>query len=67
MAHAKDPAEGRLAPEVFEPIWRQLRIAHRVLDIPMAEIRLQSPGVDAFVGEGKRASMPQQMWMRFET
>jgi hypothetical protein len=38
-------ATNRLSPEVLEPIRRQLGVTHSVLDVAMAEPRLQRPGV----------------------
>ena len=40
----------RLSPEVLEPVRGQLGVAHRVLDVFVAEPRLQRPGVVAGVG-----------------
>ena len=38
-----------LAPEVIEPIRRQLSVANRMLDVLMTEVCLQSAGVVAIV------------------
>ena len=40
----------RLPPEILEPIRCQLGVAHRVLDVFVAEPRLQRPRVMAGVG-----------------
>jgi hypothetical protein len=53
-------------PEIFEPRRRQFGVAHRVLDIFVAEIRLQRPGVVAFVGERVAAGVPQHVRVRLE-
>jgi hypothetical protein len=37
------------APEVLEPIRRQLGVANRVLDVLVAEVSLHSPCIVAFV------------------
>ena len=37
------------APEVLEPVRRQLGVAHRVLDILVAQISLQSPRIAAVI------------------
>jgi hypothetical protein len=44
-----------VAPEVLEARGRQLRVAHGVLDVAMAEIRLQGARVGALVGQLKAA------------
>ena len=40
-----------LPPEVLEPSRRQLGVSHRVLDVAVAEVSLQRPGVQDGVGE----------------
>jgi hypothetical protein len=45
-----------LAPEVLEPVRRQLGVAHRVLDVFMAEPRLQRPRVVAGIGPTRSRS-----------
>ena len=40
-------ATNRLSPEVLEPVRRQLGVAHRVLNVLVAEPSLQRPGVVA--------------------
>src|SRR5438105_15961037 len=44
-------AMSRLPPKVLEPVWRQLGVAHRVLDVLVPESSLQRPGVVASIGE----------------
>jgi hypothetical protein len=46
---------------------RQLGIAHRVLDVLVAEIRLQRTGIDAVIGELEAACVPQHVRMHWET
>ena len=41
---------GALSPEILEPIHRHLGVAHRVLDILVAELVLQRSGVVAIIG-----------------
>ena len=41
-------------------------IPHRVLDVFVPEIRLQSPRVVASVGQRKAAGMPEHVRMHFE-
>ena len=41
------PRTTPFSPEILKPRRRQLSVSHRVLDIAMAEIHLQSPGVVA--------------------
>jgi hypothetical protein len=49
------------SPEVPEPIRCQLGVAHRVLDVLVAEICLQRAGVVAGVGQGVAAAVPQHV------
>jgi hypothetical protein len=49
---------GSVLPEIFEPRRRQLGIAHRVTDVAMPEVNLQSLRIVAFVGERVAAGMP---------
>ena len=44
-----------LTPEVLEPIRRQLGVTHGVLDVFVAEPRLQRPRVVAGIGQGVAA------------
>ena len=53
-------------PKILEPIRRQLGVAHRVLDILVAEIGLQGSGIVALVRQGKAAGMAQHVRMSFE-
>src|SRR5262252_10782970 len=62
-ADATPVATNRLSPEVFEPVRGELGVAHRVLDVFVAEPRLQRPGVVAGVGERIAAAMPQHVRM----
>jgi hypothetical protein len=48
----------RLSPEVLEPVRGQLGVAHRVLDVLVAEPRLQRPGVVAGIGKRVAARTP---------
>ena len=54
------------APEVLEPPWCQLGIANRVLDILVAEIGLERPGISALVGQRIAAGVAQLMRMHQE-
>jgi hypothetical protein len=56
----------RLSPEVLEPVRRQLRVAHRVLDIFVAEPRLQCPGVVAGISQRVAAAVPQHVRVDWE-
>jgi hypothetical protein len=49
-----------LAPEVFEPIGRQFGVADCVLNVSVAQVGLQRPGIMAFVGQRKTTGVPQQ-------
>src|SRR6266536_3268289 len=50
-----------IAPEVLEPIGRQLGVAYRTLHAPVAEIMLKGAGIDAVVGELEPAGMAQHV------
>jgi len=52
-----------LAPEVLEPIGRQLGIAHRVLDVLMPQISLQSACIVAGIGQRIAAGVAL-LWRR---
>ena len=52
-----------LAPEVLEPVRRQLGVAHRVLDVLVPEPCLQRPGVVAGVGPRVAATVAQHVRM----
>jgi hypothetical protein len=45
-----------LSPEIPKTCWRQFRVAHRVLDVAVAEISLQGSGVVLLVDEPVIAS-----------
>src|SRR5215472_1519304 len=49
------------APEVLEPMRRQLGVAHRVLNVLVAEPSLKRPGVVAGVGQRVAAAVPQHV------
>jgi hypothetical protein len=50
-----------LPPNVFEPIRRQRGIPRRRIDRAMAQIGLERAGIDALVGQGVPAGMPQHV------
>ena len=54
-------------PEVLEAGRRQLGVAHRVLDVAVAQIGLQRAGIDAVIGELEAACVPQHVRMDRET
>ena len=55
-----------VAPEVLEARGRQLGVAHGVLDVAMAEIRLQGADVGALVGKLKAAGVSEHVRVRLE-
>src|SRR5262245_55770979 len=59
-------ARSSLVPKVFEPVGRQLGIAHGVLDVLVAEIVLQGSGVVPVVGKLIAARMPQHVRVQGE-
>jgi hypothetical protein len=48
-------------PEPLEPIRRQLRVPHRMLDVPVPEVVLDRPRVVAVVGELGAAGVAQHV------
>jgi hypothetical protein len=48
-------------PEIFEPIGRQLGVAHRMLDVPMPEIGLQGSRIVPLVGQREAAGVAQHV------
>src|SRR5262249_48449277 len=50
-----------LSPEILEPIRRQLRVAHRVLDILVPKPCLQGPRVMSGISQGIAAGVAQHM------
>jgi hypothetical protein len=61
---ARNPPNRSIPPEVLEPIRRQLGVAHRVLDVLVAKVCLQRPGVVAGICEGEAAGVPKHVGMR---
>ena len=53
----------RSSPEVLEPARRQLGVSHRVLDVAVAEVSLQRPGIVALVGQRKATGVAQHVRM----
>jgi len=54
------------APEAFEPGRGQLRIAHRVLDVLVSEIRLKGAGIMPFGSQRKATGMAQHVRVGLE-
>src|SRR5438105_106545 len=54
-------------PEALEPLWRHLRIADRVLNIPMPEVVLDGSRVVALVRQLEAARVPQHVRMDRES
>jgi hypothetical protein len=57
----REPTNGSIPPEVLEPRWRQLAVANSVLDVLVAEVGLQRPGVDTVVGQLEPTGMTQHV------
>ena len=51
------------SPKVLEPIGRHFGVSDRVLDVPVAEIVLQSPCVVAIIGELEPAGVAKHVWV----
>src|SRR6516165_1088148 len=54
------------SPKVFETRWRQFRISHRMMNIFVAEVRLQCPCVVTPVRQCVAAGMSKHMRMHTE-
>jgi hypothetical protein len=67
-AHHAETAMGRslLPPEVFEPVRGQFGVPNRVLNVPMAKVRLQRPRVMARIRQGEAASVPEHVRVGLE-
>ena len=56
-----------LAPKILEPRRRQLGVAHRVLDVAVAEVRLQRSRVVSLVCQRITTGVPKHVRVRLET
>jgi hypothetical protein len=56
-----------LPPKIHEPRRRQLGVPDGVLDVAVAKVSLQRPGIVTFVGQRITASMAQHMRVRLES
>jgi hypothetical protein len=54
------------APDVLEPSWRKLRVAHRALDRAVAEVGLQGPGIGSPIGQGIAGCVSEHVRVSFE-
>jgi hypothetical protein len=59
-------ATNRLSPEVLKSIRGQLGVTYRVLDVFVAEPRLQCPGVVAGISKRVAATVPQHVRVDWE-
>ena len=50
-----------ITPEILEPRRRQLRVAHRMLDIAVPEVSLQGARIVPFVGQRVTAGVAEHM------
>jgi hypothetical protein len=55
------PGPRQLAPEVLEPIRRQLGVPHRVLDVLMPEVGLQRTSIATGIRQGVAAAVAQHV------
>jgi hypothetical protein len=60
---ARDKPYPSISPKILEPRWCQLAVAHCVLDVLVAEVGLQRPGVHSVVGELETTGMTQHVWV----
>ena len=60
---ARAGASRDLPPEVFEPIRGQLGVAHRVLDVVVPEVGLQSARIVPGIGQRIAAAVAQHVRM----
>ena len=59
--HVSDLPPSSVLPQPFEPLGGKLGVAHRVLDVLVSEVGLQSPGVRAPVRQLKAAGVAKHM------
>jgi len=64
--HQDDHAMCLLPPKVLKSRWRQLGVAHRVLDIFVPEVGLQRPRIMPPIGQGVTAGMAEHVRVHFE-
>ena len=55
-----------IPPEILEPIWRKLCVAHGVLDVLVAEVMLNGPRVVSVVGEFVAACVAEHLGVNGE-
>jgi hypothetical protein len=55
-----------ILPEPRKSIWRQRSVPSRALEVPMAQVVRQTPGIVAIVGEFVAGRMSEDMWMHWE-
>jgi hypothetical protein len=60
------PAMPSVLPEIAEPIGSEFSISYRVLDVLVAEVMLQRPGIHSLVGQLESGCMPQHVRMHAE-
>jgi len=53
--------EGLLSPKILEPLRRLLGVANRLLNILVAQIRLQSPGIVTPIRQRKSKLMSEHV------
>jgi hypothetical protein len=53
-------------PKSLEPVGRQLRVSHGVLDVLVASVRLQAARIDSVIGQLVAARMAQHVRMDAE-
>jgi hypothetical protein len=54
------------APEVFEPIGRQLGVAYRMLNVLVSKVGLQCPGIMPLVVQSESTGVAQHVWVSLE-
>src|SRR6476619_6147749 len=57
------PSPRSVLPEALETIRRQLRVAHGVHDVLVAEVMLEGPRIPPVIGEFVSAGMPEHVRM----
>ena len=66
ITRAREENGESIAPKAFETIRGQRRIPRCVLDIPMTQVRLERPGIDAVIGELETGRMSQHVCVRVD-
>ena len=62
----RPPIPSSASPEILEPRRRHFGVPHRVLDVLVSQIRLQSPRIVPFVRQREAAGVPEHVRVSLE-